>query len=238
MNRPVFKPGLLSSPGIRALLILAACAAVVGGLGCATMIATEAPNPFADSHYRKPVLQDSVYAMARPDAALAKKMGQDGIVAFLGRKHTYLLLEGGVKIEKVAHELGGARLVLEPSTIHQLYRKGDTIWGSITLTYKPDGVPGVAVDPEKVKALGFVFRKPGDYTLSVDVKGVVAPAARLKKAIPDSFDKSRDIAFYNPPGSSPPPDVTKLITVPLALVVDVALTPVYLIGFTVLVLSF
>ena len=32
--------------------------------------------------------------------------------------------------------------------------------------------------------------------------------------------------------------VTKLVTVPLALVVDVALTPVYLIGFTVLVLTF
>jgi len=237
MNRPAFKPGLLSSPFIRALLILSASAAVVGGLGCATMIATEAPNPFADSYYRKPVLKDSVYAMARPDAALAKKMGQDGIVAFLGRKHTYLLLEGGVTIEKVAHELGGSGLTLDPDT-RQLYRKGNTIWGHVTLTYKPDVASSVPQVLDKVTALGFVWQKSGDYKLNVDVKGVVASASKLKKAIPDSFDKSRDIAFYNPPGSSPPPDVTKLVTVPLALVVDVALTPVYLIGFTVLVLTF
>lgn len=233
MNRP----GLLSSPFIRALLILSASAAVVGGLGCATMIATEAPNPFAAAHYRKPVLQDSVYAMARPDAALAKKMGQDGIVAFLGRKHTYLLLEGGVKIEKVAHELGGARLTLDPDT-RQLYRKGDKIWGHVTLTYKPDVASSEPLVLDKVAVLGFVRQKSGDYKLNVEVKGVVASAAKLKKTIPDSFDKSRDIAFYNPPGSSPPPDITKLVTVPLALVVDVALTPVYLIGFTVLVLTF
>lgn len=48
---------------------------------------------------------------------------------------------------------------------------------------------------------------------------------------------SREIAFYNPPDSSPPPDFGKLIIVPLAVVVDAALTPVYLLGFIVVVLG-
>lgn len=243
MSNLIFKNGWFNSRVVRSALLVIAGVAAVGGLGCATMIATESPNPFADSHYHKPVLTDSVYAMAHPDAALSKKMGREGVVAFLGKKHTYLLVEGGDRIEKVAHEIGGARLTLEPGT-HQLYRKGDAIWGAITLTYRPDEGPGSPTDPDKMKALGFVLQKPGahnvkegDYILRVDIKGVVASAAKLKKAVPDAFDKSRDIAFYNPPDSAPPPDVLKLITVPLGLVVDVALTPVYVLGLLVVSLS-
>ena len=226
------------SPGLRVIVIWLCCAGVVGGLGCATMIATSSPNQRAHDFYNKPVLTDSVFALARPDAALAKKIGCEGAIAFLGKKRTFLLVEGGAQLSRVAGELDGDKLTVD-SAPRQLFIKGKTVWGNVTLNYSPgqNTAPGES-DRNKLQALGFKADNSGVYRLAVPVKGVVYPAAKLGKEVPNDFRKSRDIAFYNPPDSSPPPDLGKLITVPLAVVVDVALTPVYLVGFVVLVLAY
>jgi len=231
MNRRSLRQLLQTSPMLRAGLILLGCAAAVGGLGCATMIAaTGTPNPLAGlRHSRKVVvLRDKVFAMAHPDAALSKELGHEGVVAFLGQKHTYLLVEGGGAIETIAHALGGSGLTLDPGTRGLCY-EGEKIWGDITLTYKPEKSSRAPATPEELKTLGFKLSAPGQYTIDVRVAGVVASAAKLKKAVPDQFDTSREIVFYDPKPANfgPPPNILKLITIPAALVVDVALTPVY-----------
>lgn len=223
--RRKFRKEWLDSPAVRLLILLAACAAAVGGLGCATYFASQAENPFSKNYHTKPIHQDTIYAMGRPDAALARKLGNDKVVAFLGKKNTYLLAEGGETIEAVGQALGSARLALDPGT-RRLYKKGRTIWGSITLTCKPESPSETEL--AALSTLKFVRQKSGDYTLTIPVKGVTAAPPRFKKAQPESFDKTFAIDFHNPPYSSPPPDVSKLLTVPLAIVVDVALTPVYL----------
>ncbi len=231
MNQQSVRQWIQSSPIVRAVFILLGCAAAVGGLGCATYIAaTATPNPLASLHHSRQVvvLRDKVFAMAHPDAALTKELGHEDVVAFLGRKHTYLLVEGGGTIEKIAHALGGSGLTLDPGTRGLCY-EGENIWGDITLTYKPEKSSRTPATSEELKTLGFKLNAPGQYTIDVRVAGVVASAAKLKKAVPDQFDTSREIVFYDPKLANfgPPPNILKLITIPAALVVDVALTPVY-----------
>ncbi len=48
---------------------------------------------------------------------------------------------------------------------------------------------------------------------------------------------TRPIAFYNAPDSQVPPDLSKIVLVPLAVVVDLALTPVYVGGLVLFALS-
>jgi len=238
-----------SSPALRAIAIWLCGAGAIGGLGCATMLVSEMNqnrgNPAADAHYNKPVLTDSVFALAQPDDALAEKIGHEDAIAFLGRQHTYLLIEGGKQLRGIARELDGNKLILE-GTPRQLFLKGKVIWGSVSLRYVPgQDAAQEASDKSKFQTLGFALDKQGVYRLSVAVKGAIYPAAKftskLSKDLPDAFKKSRDIVFYNPPDSSPPPDLGKLailIELPLAVVVDVALIPVYVVGFVVLVMSF
>lgn len=225
------------APAWRAIVLWLCCAGAVGGLGCATMIAAESPNPRAKAHFNKPVLTDSIYALARPDAALAKQIGSPDAIAFLGKRHTYLLVEGGARLESIARELDANALSLDGGP-RQLFLKDKTVWGTVALRYAPPpATAGDAAATNRLATLGFVADGAGAYRLSLPVKGVVHPPARQKKALPSEFKRPRTVAFYNPPNSSPPPDVSKLVTLPLALVVDVALTPVYVLGFVVLVLS-
>ena len=231
-------PNKRSSRAWRAVALWICCAAAVGGLGCATMIVSEKSNPNAYAHYNKPVLTDSIFALGRPDAAFAKKIGYEDAIAFLGKQHTYLLVEGGEQLSALAHgELDGDKLIME-GTQRQLFLSKKTLWGQVAFRYAPgQGTPQAEADAAKLRALGFKADNQGGYRLSIPVKGVVGPAAKLKKDLPDALTKNRDIAFYNPPDSKPPPDLGKLIEVPLAVVADVALTPVYVVGFVILILS-
>lgn len=225
------------SRAARILVLGLCCAGAVGGLGCATYLATSAPNHRAADYFGKPVLTDSIYAVAKPDAALARKIGNEGAIAFLGKQHTYLLVEGGTQLSDVARQLDGSRLTLEGMN-QQLFCKDKALWGNVSLRYVPGQDEAQrAADQGKLETLGFKADKSGVYHLSVVVKGAMFSAAKLRKDLPPGFAKEREIAFYNPPNSSPPPDLGKLITVPLAVVADVALTPVYLLGFVVLVLA-
>lgn len=61
-----------SSTLVRTAVILLCCVGVVGGLGCATYLASSSPNPRANNYYNNPVLTDTIFALARPDAALTK----------------------------------------------------------------------------------------------------------------------------------------------------------------------
>ena len=225
------------SPKLSGAVILLCCAGVVGGLGCATWFVSQMDNPKADAHFNQPSLTDTIFALAKPDDALAKKIGNQHAFAFLGKKHTYLLIEGGELLTRVAAELDGNKVVLDKRP-KEVFLKGKTIWGTISLSYTLDQAsPQAIAETSKLLALGFTPDDSGVYRLAIAAKGVTCPPAKVNEEVAGHFAQSREIAFYNAPDSRPPPDLGKLITVPLAVVVDVALTPVYLFGIVILVLG-
>ena len=81
--------------------------------------------------------------------------------------------------------------------------------------------------------MGFKLGKDGMYRLAIPVKGAMYPAAKINEEAASQFKKTRDISFYRAPDSKPPPDVTKLIKVPLAFAVDVVVMPVLVLGLFV-----
>lgn len=230
----VLHRGPLSRPWRRVILLLCAAGAI-GGLGCATMLAADRRNPRADAHFNRPVLEDVVIALARPDAKLAKKIENEHAVAFLGKKHTYLLLEGGELLNRVADELDGGRVVLEERR-QSLFIKDKTLWGTITLTYQLD--PAVGSEEERLRALGFAPTSAGLYRRDISVQGLLYPPMKICPEIEGQFKQSRAIALFNPPDSSPPPDLAKVVLVPLAIAVDIALTPVYVGGLLILIIAY
>lgn len=222
------------TPRQRIAILCACCVASVGGLGCATYLAANKRNPYAAAHYGKPILSDTICAIATPDPSLAKKIGQDA-VAFLGQKHTYLLVQGGEELVRVGRELDGERLTIEGSD-RRMFKKGSTIWGDIGMSYRlPDASVSDAATTNRLIELGFMPVRGGRYQKTIAVKGVTRPP--IKIADVPAFKKCRDIAFFNPPNSSPPPDLSKLVLVPLGVATDILLTPVYLFGFTLIVIS-
>ena len=222
----------------RAIALYLGAAGVVGGLGCATMIASEKRNPHADEHWNKPTLTDTVFAVAQPSAKLAKKIGSDSAFAFLGHTHTYLLVEGGDVLARLAAaKLDGSRVTIEqrPRT---LFLKDRTIWGNLTVRYQVDAAAGPTPDERAALAeLGFQSAKPGTYELAVKVNGLCCPPAKVDDKVLTQLTHTRSIAFYNAPDSQVPPDLSKIVLVPLAVVVDLALTPVYVGGLVLFALS-
>ena len=129
------------SPGLRAIVIGLCCVGAVGGLGCVTWAVSESidsrDRSVRAAFLNKPVLSDSIFALARPDEALAKKIKNTDAIAFLGKKHTYLLAEGGKELKNIADgKLDGNKLTLEAAP-RQLFIKGKMIWGSVSLRYMP-----------------------------------------------------------------------------------------------------
>ena len=69
------------------------------------------------------------------------------------------------------------------------------------------------------------------------VQGLILKPVKRDQLPPSSFQTPRNVAFFNPPDSRPPPDLGKLIDLPLAIAVDVVLSPLYLIGLVALSIS-
>ncbi len=227
----------LSAP-VRAVVLFLFSAGLVGGLGCATAMVASSGNSNAYAYYHTPILTDTIFALARPDDALAKKIGNDDSIAFIGKKNTYLLIEGGNQLMNIAKELNGDRLTLDKST--QLFLKDKIAWGSLSLSYaSKENISQDEADIAKLQTLGFKADRSGVYRLKVKVKGAVYPAVSVSNDQLQQFKQSRALSFYNPPDSSPPPDLGKLVELPIAIAIDVATAPIQLFGLlgAVLVIS-
>lgn len=222
---------------LRRIVILLCCAGAVGGLGCATMLASDAAGRRNRAYFRKAILTDSIFALARPDAKLTEKLSTTNAIALLGKKHTYLLVEGGDTLIRVASQLDPDRLELDNGAA-RLFVKGKTVWGTARLRYAVSKDPVKAAEEEPtLLALGFPARNARTRYLSLPVKGMLCPPADLNTTLPSEFTRDRKIAFARPPNSMRPPDLITIITVPLAVATDVILTPVYLLGFVVVIIS-
>ena len=222
------------TPRQRIVILSLCCAAAVGGLGCATMYAANRDNPRAEKHYNEPILTDTICALAIPDESLSEKVGSDAI-AFLGQKHTYLLVQGGDELVRIGRELDGEFLTIEGNQ-RRMFMKDTTIWGEINMTYQiPDELTADAATTNQLIELGFTPRRSGTYERTTAVKGAIQPPLDIKDV--PAFKKCRDISFFNPPDSSPPPDLDKYVLVPLGVATDIILTPVYLFGILVLAIT-
>ena len=217
----------------RAFVIGVCCAGAIGGTACVTSGLLSRPNPNAVPYYNTPVMTDSIFALARPDAALAKKIENDHAIAFLGKEHTFLLTRGGVELQHVAQGIDGDRMELDIPA-RALSIKGKIIWGTVRLRYVPPADAAQKTnDVAKLAELGFKADNTGTYYLSVLVNGLVCLPARFRKEEPAPFKKSRAIAFYHPADSSPPPDLGKIVGLPLTFVIDVALVTALTCGLVV-----
>jgi hypothetical protein len=220
MHKKLYTTVMLFPRRARIFLVLLFSAGLVGGLGCATLFATAELSSGNPEYYNKPVLTDSVFALARPDAVLAKKIGSTDAIVFLGRKNTYVLIEGGNKLLRISSELDGDRVKLDDKP-KQLFRKGKTAWGSLQLNYSPAVSAGYSpAELGKLQQLGFAPDNSGVYVLVLDIKAAIQPPVNLSPGESQQFKNSHEIAFYNPPTSSPPPDLGEIAMVPIAIAID------------------
>lgn len=238
MQQPRLKLFSSISPRWRRVVILLCSAGAIGGLGCATMFASQKTDQWAAARKNKPAFTDTVFAIARADENLARKMGCDNAVALLGKRHTYMLVEGGDILLRVAADLDGNKVVIEESP-RAMLAQDKSIWGSVALRYKaetasPQGPPA---EHEKLLAMGFTADRNGNYRRSIPVKGVIYPPTKVSEEVSGHFKQTRTVAFHNPLPSEPMPDFPKMVIVPLAVAVDIALVPVYAFGLLILVIG-
>jgi hypothetical protein len=207
-------------------ILLLCCMGVVGGLGCATIGALEHRAPTVNVE-AKESMKDEIIAFALPDTNLAAKLGTHDAVAFLGRKHTYLLSQGGSHLTNVAAQLDAERLKIE-EVPQALFVKDRIVWGRLRMSYTVSKDPQqAATERETLTKLGFGKTTREICTMELVVNGAVHPSIKLSDAQAARLKHTRKITFYAPPHSYRPPDIAKVFLVPLGVAADILLIPVY-----------
>lgn len=216
-------------------LVVALVTGVAGSMGCATMAASEYVNKGDSDFYYKPVLTDEIVAIGRPDATLAKELGQDHVVAFIGLKNTYLLHKGGEELEHISQlKLEGKRMDIDAARSYRLFLKDKQVWGDLVLTYG-GGMPVAAEEQAELEKGGFTplrGAKNAQYQKKVSIEGVVYPAIKLSDEQMSRLGTHRAFNLYSPRDSKPPV-MGKILKSPLIAVgvaADIALIPVYVVG--------
>jgi hypothetical protein len=218
----------------RHAVVLTLSAALIGGLGCATMAVTSGSSNTKVIEGAV-VLSDDIIAFGRPDEAMAKQMGKSNAVAFLGKANTYLLVEGGDALLSMA-KLDPARLTLTPDN-HRLFMQDKTLWGTLEFSYASDAATASDAEKATFKALNFYRNSPQSMTRSVSIKGAIYPAIPLQGAVFTEMQKARKLSFRAPSTTETKPDIGKIAMLPVALVVDVITAPLQLLGAAVVLLS-
>jgi hypothetical protein len=217
--------------------LLAAAAAMIGGIGCATMLTASEPGSRTTTKAGAVVLKDAIQALGKPDAEMIKQIGNPGAVAFFGVTHTYLLIEGGPVLMDYAKRLDSSKVTLVPDS-QSLYVRDSTVWGDLHFTYAA-ATGQTLSDDEKatMRALHFALMPNGSYRSVVSVKGAVYPAVDLKDKGLTQLHHSRDLVFRAPPITETTPNLGKYALLPVAIVVDVVTAPIQILGFGVFLLS-
>jgi hypothetical protein len=211
-------------------LVMALIALISGSLGCATMLVSSAAKNHND-FYGKPVLSDEIVAIGCPDAALLKEVGQPHAVAFLGKKNTYMLYKGGEELDGVARlNLDKNRIDIDAARSQKLYLKGQQVWGGLILTY---GGGNNVDDTERVELEKAGFTpvsgvKNNQYQKRIEIEGVISPAVQFSNKQMGELVRHREFNLYNPRDAKPPMNVGATLMLPVAVVADIVLVPVYL----------
>lgn len=221
----------------RQLALMGAAAAVVGGFGCATLTVSDRAGRTYSVKEGEVLLNDTIVALGKPDAALAQQICNANAVAFFGKAHTYLLVEGGQALLEFSKRLDSDKLSLVPDS-KTLFMKDQTVWGSVQFIYQGDAASPLS-DGEKsqLKALGFTPMEGNAMRRHVSIKGAVYPAMKLQGAGPTPLHHQRALVLRAPPTTESKPNLSKYAVLPVALAVDVVTAPVQLLGLGVLLLS-
>jgi len=179
-------------------------------VGCASLWVGEPMYKKVDradpDFYSKPILSDEIVAIGSPDAALAKEMGQTNVIAFIGKKNTYMLHKGGEALEKISRlKLDKKRINIDADKSISLYQKDNKVWGELILTYGGDVVVTTEekLELEKVSFTAIQGAKNNLYQTKVRIEGVIYPAITLTDEQLSKFTKPHAFNLYNPRDSTP-----------------------------------
>jgi len=176
-----------------------------------------------------PVMSDSVFAMAKINQSDAKKLGLDypSVIAFLGKKNTYILFEGGDELLKIGQELDGKYLIVR-NINRGLLIKDKQVWGKFILIYYKGGMAIDADEKAKLETLGFQKNWSGSYfpgyMKQIDVKGIAFQPIKPTTKQEQDFKITRDFDFYNAEVATPSvfskikSAATTIVTAPLVIV--------------------
>lgn len=229
--------------------------AIVSSFGCSTAYLLSESSEESDRNtsrnnnnfYQQPVLTDDIIAIAHPDAALSKTMGQPNVVAFLGKMNSYVLFKGGDELEYVSQlHLDGTNMDVDAIS-HNLYLKDKQVWGDLVLTYGYEKEITVEEQTELEEA-GFnaeYLDKTKIYRKKIKIEGVIYPAFNLSDEQRSKLTTSRPFLLFNPRDAKPPlttptPTFTAetLLVLPITIAEDVVLAPIELgVGVSVLMIG-
>lgn len=221
-----------------AALVTGLIVLIAGSLGCATMAASSIGTSDAEFH-NNPILTDEIIAIGRPDPALAQQMKQPNVIAFIGKKNTYMLYKGGDELEKISKlNLDGRRMDIDASRSRHLYQKDKQIWGDLILTYST-----VSNDEISLLDRGSFTAVSGDksnvFQKKVSIEGVIYPALKIPEDQMSKLTTGRPFNLYNPLDAKPP-ILVNILKVPLVIVgvaTDIVLIPVYVGATTIFLIS-
>lgn len=131
--------------------------------------------------------------------------------------------------------LVGKRLEIDAAS-RKLYLKDKQVWGEILLTYAL-GVEATSTEQAELEKSGFSANGYKRYQRKIEVAGTITPAIKLTNEQLPKLTTIRPINFYNPRDVKPPDNIGANLLIPVAIVADIALSPVYLAGFLVLLIG-
>lgn len=143
-----------------------------------------------------------------------------------------MLFKGGSELERIAQsELAAERIQID-ATSQNLYLKDKKVWGHVRLIYAATAELSIE-ENQKLLALGFSQRDTRFYQ-SVYVEGLLYPPISETQ---DSLKIRRPIHLYTTQKAAPFfENYAAMALLPLAVVTDVILTPLYL-GFGIVVIT-
>ncbi len=203
-------------------------------MGCVTVELNEALSKgdaqARSEFYSKPAMSDVVVAIGRPDSELSRKLNIDHVIAFLGKKNTYILTQGGEELEHISRlKLDARRLRIKADGNPRLYLKDKQFWGQLIVSYgNQDAVP--ASEQNALESAGFSKIHYEDVTTFeklISIQGLIYPAVRFSDADLARLAVPRAVSFFNPVDASPPANSGRAL-LGVAMAVDVALAPMYL----------
>jgi parvulin-like peptidyl-prolyl isomerase len=201
--------------------------------GCVTVELNEAlskgDTQARSDFYAKPILNDVIVAIGRPDSELSKQLNNDHAIAFLGKKNTYILYQGGDDLEHISQlKLDAKNMKIDAEGNSRLYLRNKQFWGQLVLSYG-DANAILASERMELEGAGFseikyenvtIFQKP------VNIEGVIYPAIRFSDTELARLAVPRPISFFNPVDSKPPTNSARPLLA-VAVATDVALAPLY-----------
>ena len=183
---------------VRAAVLLACCAAVIGGVACFTpdlnrqhRNATRNPVDYLDP------IRDAIYGSATLSPALEKKLACTNGLAFLGTNRTYLVTQGGDRILAVSRAVDADRLTLETPPGTLLYYK-NRLLGAARLAVKATKEEAAGELGQRLDKLGFQRRRETEFWLDIPVQGVIQEAVTVPAETLSRFGRTRPIELYRP----------------------------------------